>query len=69
MNTYASKTCLKFCQGAPILVTGDVAGDTRVHRLYGYEDLDPTVQQDKLIKLLHPAGYTKATKDTSPSQA
>jgi hypothetical protein len=34
-NIFPSKTCIKFCKGAPILVTGDVAGDTRVYRLYG----------------------------------
>lgn len=38
MANHPSKTAIKFCPGAPILVTGDIAGDTKVYRIHGYED-------------------------------
>jgi len=49
--THPSKTAIKFCPGAPILVTGDIAGDTKVYRIHGillfyslgYEDQDPNM--------------------------
>lgn len=30
---FASKTTVSFCKGAPVIVTGDVAGDVNVYRL------------------------------------
>ena len=49
-ETYASKTMINFSPGAPIICTGDVAGDINVYRIHGkninwiyigYEDSQP----------------------------
>lgn len=29
----ASKTLVRFCKGAPVLITGDIQGDINVYRL------------------------------------
>ena len=29
------KTMVRFCEGAPIIVTGDMGGETRIYRLHG----------------------------------
>lgn len=52
------KTMVRFCKGAPVLITGDVTGDVSVYRLNRDEqNLDPGFQAQKLIKLLYPNGY------------
>jgi len=45
---------VSFCHSDPILVTGDVEGDVNVYRLTGYEDCNPKVQKDNLLKLMGP---------------
>ncbi len=30
------KTMVRFCDGAPIIVTGDMGGETRIYRLHGF---------------------------------
>jgi len=32
---------VRFAQGDPIIISGDVAGDVNVYRLHGYEDNNP----------------------------
>jgi hypothetical protein len=52
------KTMVRFCHGAPVLITGDVTGDVSVFRLNREEEaLDPSFQAEKLMKLLYPNGY------------
>jgi dynein intermediate chain 4, axonemal len=58
-NPLPSKTMVRFSKGAPVVVTGDIAGDVAVYRLHDYEDNNPVVQRDRLVKLLYPAGYNK----------
>lgn len=54
----APKTMVRFCHGAPVLITGDVTGDVSVFRLNrDEENLDPAYQSDKLMKLIYPNGY------------
>jgi hypothetical protein len=54
----APKTMVRFCHGAPVLITGDVAGDVTVFRLNRDEEVfDPSFQAEKLMKLLYPNGY------------
>lgn len=49
---------VRFCKGAPVLITGDVTGDVSVFRLNrDEENLDPVYQADKLMKLIYPNGY------------
>ncbi|KAL4445579.1 hypothetical protein ABPG74_006130 [Tetrahymena malaccensis] len=62
---FPPKTMVRFAQSAPVIITGDIAGDLNVYRLHGYEDSDPKVQHDRLLKLLYPSGYTKGVKDTT----
>ena len=58
-----SKTMVRFAKNGPVIITGDVAGDIQVYRLLGYEDQDPKIQQERLIKLLYPTGYSKGAKE------
>lgn len=54
----APKTMVRFCRGAPVLVTGDITGNINVYRLNRDEDnLDNSYQTDKLQKLVYPNGY------------
>lgn len=49
---------VRFCQGAPVLITGDMKGDVAVFRLNrDEENLDPTYQRDKMVRLIYPNGY------------
>lgn len=42
----APKTMVRFCQGAPVLITGDLNGDVSVFRLNrDEENLDPAHQR------------------------
>ena len=34
------KTMVRFCEGAPIIVTGDMGGETRIYRLHGMINFD-----------------------------
>ena len=54
---------VRFAKNGPVIITGDVAGDIQVYRLLGYEDQDPKIQQERLIKLLYPTGYNKGAKE------
>lgn len=58
-ETLPPKTMVRFSEANPIIITGDTAGDVNVYRLYGYQDLNPKIQQQKIIKLLYPTGYSK----------
>lgn len=41
----APKTMVRFCRGAPVLITGDLAGDVNVFRLNREEEnLEPHYQ-------------------------
>lgn len=52
------KTMVRFCRGAPVLITGDVTGDVSVFRLNREEEnLDPVHQAEKIKKLIYPNGY------------
>ena len=52
------KTMVRFCQGAPVLITGDMNGDVAVFRLNrDEENLDPHYQREKISKLIYPNGY------------
>ena len=54
----APKTMVRFCKGAPVLVTGDITGNVNVYRLNRDEDnLDGSYQTEKLKKLVYPNGY------------
>ena len=54
----APKTMVRFCKGAPVLVTGDLTGNVSVYRLNRDEDnLDSGFQTEKLKKLVYPHGY------------
>lgn len=33
--TFSPKTMVRFAQGAPVIITGDTAGDLNVYRLHG----------------------------------
>ena len=49
---------VRFCKGAPVLVTGDLTGNVSVYRLNRDEDnLDSGFQTEKLKKLVYPHGY------------
>ena len=37
-ETLPAKTMVRFCEGAPIIITGDVQGDLNVYRLHGMSD-------------------------------
>ncbi|KRX09068.1 WD40-repeat-containing domain [Pseudocohnilembus persalinus] len=54
-----AKTMVRFANNAPVIVTGDVAGDVNVYRIHGYEDQVQQDQTEKLQKLLYPTGYNK----------
>ena len=58
-NPLPPKTMVRFGIDAPVIVTGDIAGDVNVYRLNDYEDNNPLVQRDRLMKLLYPTGYSK----------
>ncbi|CAD8164655.1 unnamed protein product [Paramecium pentaurelia] len=60
---WAAKTMVRFAQNSPIIITGDAHGEINTYRLYGYEDNDPLVQQERLEKLFYPTGYVKGQKE------
>jgi WD40 repeat protein len=44
-TTLPSKTMVRFCNSASVIVTGDVAGSVNVYRYLGYEDQAPAKSQ------------------------
>lgn len=52
------KTTVRFCRGAPVLITGDMTGDVSVFRLNREEEnSDFTHQHEKILNLVYPNGY------------
>ena len=50
-ETLPAKTMVRFAQGDPVIVTGDMAGDVNVYRLHGYEDCDSKVGWDECFEV------------------
>jgi len=57
----ARKT-VKFSPKHPILVSGDIKGDIKAYRIFGFDDqftLSNKQQEDRLLKAVYPTGHNK----------
>jgi len=57
-----SRKTVKFSPKHPILVSGDIKGDIKVYRIFGYDDqfnLTQKQQEERLLKAVYPTGHNK----------